>query len=134
MTLGLTWMKLPLVSVTRMRSLRGLEDAPPLLDLLAERLLRPLAFGDVARGLGDADDFAGGRADRGDAQRNIDAAAVLVHAHGFVMFDRLAAADPLEDAAYLVAPVRRDDDVDVLADRFGRRDSRTGVRRRRSSR
>ena len=40
---------------------RGIEDAPPLLDFLAERLLRPLAFGDVARDLGDADDLAGGR-------------------------------------------------------------------------
>jgi hypothetical protein len=50
---------------------RGIEDAPSLFDLLAERTLRPLVFGGVARGFGDADDFAGGRADRGDAQRDI---------------------------------------------------------------
>ena len=102
---------------------RGIEDAPPLLDFLAERLLRPLAFGDVARGLGDADDLAGGRADRGDAQRNVDGAAILAHARRLVMFDRLASADPFDDIAYLVAPVRRDDDVDALADRFRRREA-----------
>ena len=79
---------------------------------------RPLAFGDVARGLGDADDLAGGRADRGDAQRNVDGAAILAHARRLEMFNRLASAGPFDDIAYLVAPVRRDDDVDALADRF----------------
>ena len=59
---------------------RGIEYAPPLLDFLAERMLRPLAFGDVARGFGDADDLAGGQADRGDAQRNVDGAAILAQA------------------------------------------------------
>ena len=39
------------------------------------------------------------------------------------MFDLLAAADALEDVAYLRAPLRRDDDVDALADRFGRREA-----------
>ena len=81
--------------------MRGLEDAPPLLDLLIERLLRSLAFGDVARDLGSADDFAGERSDRRDGQQHIDVAAVLVHAHGFVILDPLAAADLLEDAANL---------------------------------
>ena len=58
---------------------RGIEDAPSFLDFLAERTLRPLVFGGVVRGFGDADDFAGGRADRGDAQRDIDGAAILAH-------------------------------------------------------
>ena len=49
-------------------------------------------------------------------------AAILVHARGFVMLDPLAAADPLEDVAHFGAPVRRNDDVDVLADRFRRRE------------
>jgi len=35
---------------------------------------------------------------------------------GFVKFDRLAVVDPLDDFADLRAPVRRDDDVDALAD------------------
>ena len=38
--------------------MRGLEDAPPFLDLLIECPFRPLAVGNVARDLGDADDFA----------------------------------------------------------------------------
>ncbi len=57
MTLGLTWMKLPPVSVTEDEVVGSLEYPPALLDFLAERLLRPLAFGDVARGLRDADDL-----------------------------------------------------------------------------
>src|SRR5437899_6684524 len=34
------------------------------------------------------------------------------------MFNRLALFDPFEDIAYLVAPVRRDDDVDAPAEGF----------------
>src|SRR2546430_10617424 len=39
------------------------------------------------------------------------------------MFDGLASAGPFDNIAYLVAPVRRDDDVDVPAQRFGRREA-----------
>ena len=67
---------------------RGIEDAPPLLDFLVERLLRLLAFGDVMRDLGSADDLARSRPDRRDAERNLDIAPVLVHAQRFIMIDR----------------------------------------------
>src|SRR3954469_21526440 len=100
--------------------MRGLENAAPLLDLLGQGLLRPLDFGDVARGLGSADDFAGGRADRRDTQQNLDVAASLVRSRGFEMFDPLTLTDTLEDVVDLGAPVRRNDDVDPLADRFRR--------------
>ncbi len=43
----------------------------------------------------------------------------LCDAGGFVVFDPFAAADPVEDVVDLGAPVRRDDDIDGFADRFG---------------
>src|SRR3954451_12920074 len=96
--------------------MRILEDALALFDLLSQGPQRPIDFGDVASGLGSADDFARGRPDRGDAQRNLDAVAVLVHARRFVLMDPLALADPVEDAADLGAPLLRDDEVDMPPD------------------
>ena len=100
--------------------LRGFENALPLFDFLVQRLLRPLAVGDVARDLRGPDDPARRRADRRNAERNFDRSAVLVEAQGLEMFDLLAPADPIEDGAELRAPVRRNDDVDGLADGFRR--------------
>jgi len=107
LALGLTWMKFPDVSVTRIRSCEVLEDAAPLLDLLMERLPCPPAFGDIARDLGGADDLAGERPDRRDAQQHVDVPAVLVHALGGVVLDSLAGSNLLQDPADLRVPLRR---------------------------
>ncbi len=60
----------------------------PLLDLAVERLAGFLGFGDVAGDLGCADDRAGRRPDRGDAERNRDRGSVAAQSHRFVMLDR----------------------------------------------
>ena len=79
--------------------LGGFENAATLLDLLAEGVLGSPAFGDVAGGFRCADDDALGRFDRRYAERDLDAAAVLAQALGFILFDRLAPADPAQDVA-----------------------------------
>src|SRR6202043_2674148 len=61
--------------------LRFLEDTPSLLDFLVARLLRLLAFADVACGLGSSDDLSPRRSDRGDAERDLHFSAVLVPPH-----------------------------------------------------
>ncbi len=75
--------------------LRGLEDALAFLDLLMERLLRELALGDVARGLGGADDPARSGADRRDAERDVHVAPALVQAQCFELVYVLAAPDAI---------------------------------------
>ena len=77
-----------------------------------------LLFGDVAGDLGRADDPAVRRPDRGDRQRDVDEAAVLAHANGFVMVDAFAAANPRQDLVLLALPVRRNDAADRSADHF----------------
>ena len=49
--------------------------------------------------------------------------SVLAQSHGFVILDRLAAADLAQDVAHLGPPLGRDDEIDVLADRFRRGES-----------
>src|SRR6185437_15601578 len=89
--------------------LRGLEHALTFLDLVIEGLLRSLAFAEIARGLGGADDLAARRSDRRDAQGDIDRLAILVDAHRFVLLDGFAATDPCENFVDFAQPVRRDD-------------------------
>ena len=98
--------------------LRRLEDALALLDLPIERLLRSPGLADIVRDLGHADDLSGYRSDRRDAERDLDLSAVLVPPQGLVLLDCFTARYAAEDIAHLRAPVGRNDDVDVLADRF----------------
>ena len=100
--------------------LRGLEDAAALFDFLVERLPGFLGFGDVAGDLGDADDRARWRPDRGDAERNLDWSAIVAQPHRFVVLDRFAPADPAQDVPHLGQPLGRDDQIDILPDRFRR--------------
>ena len=60
----------------------------------AQRLLRPLAFGNVADDLGGADDGAIGVPDRGNRQGYVEIAAIPRPAQRFVMFDPLASPEP----------------------------------------
>ena len=104
--------------------LRGLEDAPPLLDLLAQRPLGAFARGDVARDRGGSHHLAGRGLDRRDHQRDVPPAAILVQAHGVVMFDGFAPGDLGAQRTLLDAYLGRIDDVDVIADRLRRGESR----------
>jgi hypothetical protein len=54
--LGLTWTRMGVGDQDQI--LRSFEDAPSLLDLLLQRALVAVPLGDVAGGLGDADDRA----------------------------------------------------------------------------
>ena len=67
------------------------------------------------------DDRPGLVADGRDADRDVEARAVLAHAHRLVVVDAFAAAQPRHDGRQFVRAVRRDDQRDRLADRLGRR-------------
>src|SRR6202012_5581905 len=100
--------------------LRGLEDTPPFLDLLAQRALGTLALGDVARDRGGAHHLSGRGLDGRNHQRDVQPAAVLAQAYGVVMFDGVAPGDLFAHRARLDAYIGRIDDVDVVADRLRR--------------
>ena len=82
--------------------------------------LRALAFGDVARDGGDADDVAARIPDRGHGERNLDGSAVLADAHGFVVADS-ALPDLLENVRFLLRPVRGLEAGNGLAEHLRRR-------------
>src|SRR5262245_7371657 len=88
--------------------------------LHAEAFLCALALGDVAGDLGGADDPAGRVPERRHGQRDIEQAAILAHPHRLVGFDALAAPGALENPQLFVVAVRRDDDLNGLADDFTR--------------
>src|SRR5204862_5668619 len=96
----------------------GFENSLPLLALAVERALRLPGFGDVARGFRGADDVAGRRADRNDAERYLHLTPALVQPDRLVALDLLAAADPPEDIRLFGAPLRLHDEVDLLPDGF----------------
>ena len=100
--------------------LRRFEDALPLLGLAVQRRLGSLALGDVAGDLRGADDVACGGADRRDGERHVDALAVLVHTHRLEILDPFAAADLPENPVGFLAPMRRNDQGNMLADGFSR--------------
>ena len=79
-----------------------------------------VAVGDVAGDLRSADGRARRRLDRGNAERDLDRAAVLAQAHRFVVLDAFAPADPAQGVLHLALPVGGHDDRDVLPDRFRR--------------
>ena len=72
------------------------------------------AFGDVARDLRRADDRPRRGPDRGDAERDLDRAAVLAQPHGFVLLDAFAPADPAQMSCYLRRPIGRHDQFDAF--------------------
>src|ERR1700676_2594322 len=74
-----------------------------------QRLLRDLLRGDVAGNLGGADDRAGLRPDRGDAERDVDPPVVLVDANG-IEFDFFPGSYSVENVTGLDAQSLRDDD------------------------
>jgi hypothetical protein len=85
--------------------LGGFKDTPPLFDLLAERLLGSLAFGNVAGGFGCADDRSQRRLDGRYAEGHLHRTAVPAQSHCFVVFDTLAPADPVQDVVHLGCPI-----------------------------
>jgi hypothetical protein len=72
--------------------------------------------GDVAGDLRRADDDAAGVFDRRNAQRHVDAAAVLALPDGLVVVETFAAPDAGKDFRFLVLQLRRDQDGDGFAD------------------
>ena len=110
--------------------LRSLEDAASLLDLLAQGVLGSSACRNVAGGRGCTDDLSRWRPDRGNAERNLDQAAIVAQTLGFVVLDGFAPADPAQDVTHLLRPVRRHDEIDALAHRFRRGISEQAFRSR----
>src|ERR1700694_4030820 len=110
--------------------LRRFENAAPLLNLLTKDLLGLVAFGDVASGLGCADDDARRGFDGRNAERNLDRTAVLAQALGFVVFDGFTQADPAQAVVHFGHPFGRNDQVETSADRFGRGVSEQSLGRR----
>jgi hypothetical protein len=90
-----------------------------------DQLLPALSLGDVARDFRRADDPAIGVLDRRNRERDVDQAAVLAPANGFVVIDALAAPDASENPALLGLAVRWNQDRDGLCRRLRRRNSRT---------
>ncbi len=105
------------VRADELDALRGGLDDRPVAGLARPLgVLGPLPLGDVAGDLRRPDDAALVVADRGDRQRDVEPAAVLGHADRLEVLDPLAAAEPLQDRALLVVPLRRDDQGDRPAD------------------
>ena len=78
--------------------------------------LGPLPGGDVAGDLRGADDAALGVADRGDGQGDVERRPSFATRTVSKCSTRSPAAEPLQDRALLVQPLRRDDQGDRLAD------------------
>src|SRR5438128_1704792 len=72
------------------------QAAKPVL-ALPQSLLRPVTLRDVARKLGCADHAAARVEDRRHRQRHGNLQAILPAAHGFILHDALAAANPLQN-------------------------------------
>ena len=79
-------------------------------------LLAPLLLRNVAGDFRRADDRSCLVGHRRNGQRNINQASVLATPLGFEMIDRLAAADTIENAYFLVPALGRNDDRNRLAD------------------
>ena len=99
----------------------------------AQVVLRPLAFRDVARDLGNADDLALLITERRDGQRNIQQAAVLAQADRLEMVDALAALQAREDLPLFVLPVGRNHEHDRFCRSLPQPCSRKGAPRPGSS-
>ena len=90
-------------------------------DRQAELLLGELLLRDVAGNLGHPDDHAGRRFDRPDGDRDVDLSAALDGADSLEILDRLIDEQLRDHGRVRVADFRRNDDVDIVADRFRRR-------------
>src|SRR5262245_11234590 len=87
-------------------------------DLL--QFLGLLALRDIAADLRCPDYFSRRVAQRGDGERDVDAAAVLRHAHGLVVPDALAALQSGEYLLLLSVQLGRDEAGDRPADHLAR--------------
>ena len=103
--------------------LRRLDDTAALLDLLRERRLRLVPFGDVACNRAGAGDGSGRRLDRRNTERNIDGRTSFVEARGLERIDLFASPHFPQQIAQFGSPIVRHDDVDAAADRLLRAES-----------
>jgi len=78
----------------------------------------PLALGDVPRPGGNADDVPGQVADRRYGDGDVDQAAVLVDALGLMVLCALSCFHALLDPVDLIKTIWRQQERDVLSDRF----------------
>ena len=71
-------------------------------------LLRPFAFGNIARDFRSADDFAAFVFDWRHGQRNIYETAILCQPDRLLVIDAFALPDSTKDEGFFVMPIHRD--------------------------
>ena len=98
-----------------------LNDRAKTLLALAQRLLRPLALGDVAGNRGGPGHFSAGVGEREHTQRNIDKAPIFSNSYRFKVLDALAAAETCKDLRQLLGSVGWGQDGNRLTQNFGGR-------------
>ena len=87
---------------------------------LTQRFFGTFAFGYVPRQFRCPNHAAQGIFHRGNRQRNVDQAAILAHTHRLEVVDPLAARELLNNRSFFVTTLRRNNQCDVLANRFFR--------------
>ena len=114
--LGLTCTRMPLESVTRIRSC-DVSKMRRRSSVCWRSACSVFSASVMSRAILEAPMISpDGDLDRRDAERDLDRAAVLAPPHRLVVLDPLAAADPAQDILHLAGAVGRHDQVDVLAD------------------
>ena len=76
------------------------------------------AIADVARNFRSADDTSGLVFDGGNSERYVEERSIFALADGLVMFDRLSAPDPFENAQLFVVPARWNQSRDRFSNNF----------------